>query len=524
MKGTMSVNRSILATLIAGGSLAAICFAGLQGLPIVHAQTRLPAFTPRTISGTYAENLPGMVAMDEATANLVDFVQPGVVHIRSESKRKPDLMGNVMPAMGGTGSGVVYRPDGYIITNDHVVGGFDTVTVILQDGHELPGKVTRAQDIDLAIVKVDAKDLQTLPFGDSSKVRPGQFSMAVGSPFGFDNTVTFGHISAIGRTDQITDDRLNVTRDYPDLIQTDTPINMGNSGGPLVNIKGEVIGINTAIYSPTGMSNGIGFAIPSNTVRMIADKLITDGKVERGALGLLPETLKPYKAKEMGLDGGAIVSNVVNGTPAAMAGIKKDDVIVRVGNIPVKGESDVRDSMLSYGPGEKVQVEVVRDGSHKTYEVTLISHDKLPKPQVSTDKSQNPFGPNFQFPDIDELQKKMEEEQKAKGIDPNTGALREGDARLGVTVSDLSPTLRKQFHVPGNIQGALVTSVTEGSAADKIGLKTGDVIQELGGKPVDSSEALKDAMKDRKWGDQSTIQFSRYSEHTSMSQKIPFTF
>jgi serine protease Do len=277
-----------------------------------------------------------------------------------------------------------------------VVGGFDSVKVVLNDGRELDGKVIRAEDIDLAVVKVDATDLPTLPFGDSSKVRPGQFSMAVGSPFGLDNTVTFGHISALGRTNQIRDERLNLNRDYPDLIQTDTAINMGNSGGPLVNVRGEVIGINTAIFSPSGMNNGIGFAIPSNTARLIADKLITDGKVRRGAMGLLPQTLPIYKRKELGVDGGASVQQVVNGTPAAIAGIKQGDVIVRIGNIPVKNETDVRDAMLNYAPGEKVEVEVVRDKQSKTFTVALTSLDKLPQGRsnaVPPAPDQNPLDP-----------------------------------------------------------------------------------------------------------------------------------
>ena len=524
MNKVMSVKRSTLFTLIAGVAVAGVCFAGLQRLPVVHAQTKLPAFTPRTISITESDDLSALDKADKATADLVAFVQPGVVDIVGEGSMTRDLAGRALPASGGEGSGVIYRPDGYIITNDHVVGGFDKVTVILQDGRQLPGKVTRAPDMDLAIVKVDAKDLPTLPFADSASVRPGEFSMAVGSPFGLTNTVTFGHISAIARTNNILDDRLGLHREYGDMIQTDTPINMGNSGGPLLNVHGEVIGINTAIYSPTGNYNGIGFAIPSNTVRFVADKLITDGKLSRGALGLAPVTLEPYKAKEMGLSGGAKVARIVNGTPAAMAGIQLNDIIVRVGNIPIKNESDVRDSMMNYSPGEKIPVEVVRDSQHKTFQVTLTSPDKLPQPadqQVpqSQGDQQNPFGPDFQMPNLPNLF--GDGSGKGDSVPP---ANRTGSAKLGVTVSDLDATLRTQFHVPTAAGGALVTAVAPDTPADKLGIQPGDVIQELGGKEINSAQELKDAMQGKKWGDSSTIKFTRYGEGAVSSMSVPFTF
>lgn len=522
MNGTKGLKRSTVGVIVSSVGLAAVCVAGLRGVPSAHAQTKLPAFSPRMISGTYTENLPALRQIDEMTANLAEFVEPGVVHIRSESKPGYDVMGQRMPRTGGQGSGFIYRPDGYIITNDHVVGGFDTVTVVLDDGRELPGRVIRAQDVDVAVVKVEANDLPTLQFGDSSKVRPGQFSMAVGAPFGLEDTVTFGHISALGRTNRIRDDRLNLDRDYPDLIQTDTPINMGNSGGPLINIEGQVIGINTAIYSQTGMNNGIGFAIPSNTVRMIADKLIQDGKVTRGALGLAPTTLKSFEGKKLGLDGGAVVQRVENGTPAAMAGIQKDDVIVRIGNLPIKNETDVRLSMLNYAPGEKVEIEVVRNKAHKTFNVTLTSPDKLPKdaPTVTEPSQDDPFG-GLKIPDLDELRKQME---KQGGSDPSKPGLKEGNAKLGVTVGDLTAALREQFTIPSSVQGVVVTSVAPGFPAEKIGIKEGDVIQELGGKPVSTTAELMDAMKGRKWGESSSIKFTRYGKQTAVSQTLTFTF
>jgi len=185
MSNPMGVRRSTYVILLSGVAVAGLCLLGLPKPPFAHAQTRqaLPTFPARTISMSSTDDLASLAKLDEATTDLVKFVQPGVVQIFSESGIHRDLIGNTLPGVDGEGSGVVYRPDGYIITNDHVVGGFDKVTVVLADGQRLEGKVIRAQDMDLAVVKVDAKDLQTLPFADSGKVAPGQFAMAVGSPF-----------------------------------------------------------------------------------------------------------------------------------------------------------------------------------------------------------------------------------------------------------------------------------------------------------------------------------------------------
>jgi serine protease Do len=520
MSNPMGVRRSTYVILLSGFALGALCFMALPKGTLAHAQTKPPVFPARTISVTSTSDIAGLEKLDAATTDLVNFVQPGVVQIFSQSAVHHDLMGNMLPSVDGEGSGLVYRPDGYILTNDHVVGGFDKVTVVLADGHRLEGTVTRAPDMDLAVVKVDAKDLQTLPFADSSKVRPGQFAMAVGSPFGLDATVTFGHISAIGRTRTIPDDRLQISRDYPDLIQTDTPINMGNSGGPLINVRGEVVGINTAIYSPTGSSSGIGFAIPSNTVRVVADRLIQDGKLERGALGVAPATLEPYKAKEMGIDGGATVARIDNGTPAADAGIKLNDVIVRVGNIPVKVETDVRDAMLSYAPGEKVEVEVIRGKDHKVFNVVLTSPDKLPdarKVETPTPEQLDPTNP-FQGLNIPGFGNGGNPARPPSTV-PHTG-----NAKLGVTVEDITPLLRKTYTIPAGTKGAVVTGIANGTAAEQIGLQPGDVIQQLGGKAVDSAQALRDVMANRKWGEACTIRFSRFSGNTSASEELPFTF
>ncbi|MBC8063263.1 MAG: trypsin-like peptidase domain-containing protein, partial [Chlorobia bacterium] len=282
--------------------------------------------SPRPVGQLRTESLEMVKALDESFANLAESVKPAVVHIRVQNSGARNMLGE-RQAIGGEGSGFIFRPDGYIITNDHVVGGFEKVTVILFDGREFPGKVLRAEDSDIAIVKIDAKDLPSLPFADSNQVRAGEFAMAVGAPYGLESTVTVGHVSATQRSNQIPDPNSGRVRVYSDLIQTDTAINVGNSGGPLLNIEGQVVGINSAIFSPTGTSSGIGFAIASNQARLLAETLIEKGKIVRGYLGILPANLKQFRAKALGVEKGAFVEDLPSDGPAAIAGIKKGDVV-----------------------------------------------------------------------------------------------------------------------------------------------------------------------------------------------------
>jgi len=492
-------------------------------IPSVHAQQSAMA---RPIAGISTENMAMLRNLDNSFASLADYAQPSVVHIESKSTHETDMFGQRMGAIGGVGSGVVFRPDGWIMTNDHVVAGFETVTVTLNDGRSFPGTVRRAPDSDLAMVKINADNLPAAQFGDSAKVRPGQFAMAVGSPFDFDNSVTIGHISALGRENHVADSRApNGVRLYADMIQTDAAINMGNSGGPLINIDGQVIGINSAIYSQTGGSMGIGFAIPSNEARMIGETLIEKGKVTKAFLGLVPASLKEYQKKELGLTNGALVMAETNDTPAAMAGIKEKDVIVRIGTFPIRNEEDVRDSMFHFAPGDKVDVEVVRNGKHSTLNVKLgdpVAYQKAnaqKSPQLKDDGGDQ----SMPFPDIKDFGNRPNPFSGTPGPSDEK-PLRTGKAKLGVTVEPMSASLRQQFNIPANIDGAVVTTVAPGSVAEGVGLQPGSVIKQIGSKTIHNAQDVFDAMTNVKWGDSVQISYSTFSNNMTMSRSEKVTF
>lgn len=514
--------------LAAGVVVGALGVASLPRIiPSARAQQDAMA---RPIAGISSADMSALHALDNSFASLASYIEPSVVHITSEGSHQGDVFGNSISAKG-VGTGVVFRKDGWIVTNDHVVAGFDKVTVVLADGREFPGTVRRAPENDIAVVKINANDLTPAEFGDSGKVRPGQFAMAVGSPFGFDESVTVGHISALNRRNDIRDDRAPLgVRTYSDLIQTDAPINMGNSGGPLINVDGQVIGINSAIYSGSGGSVGIGFAIPANQAREIAEMLIEKGSITKGYLGLVPDNLKDFQLKEMGLAGGAIVSSLPNDGPAAVAGIKKGDIIERVGTFAIRNQQDVRDSMLHYAPGTTVPIEVVRGTAHQTlnvklgdaqaYEQKLIQQAK----QQQTNNGDNggmesiPFGnmPNDIFP-RDML-------PRVPGQPNDVPAVRTGKAKLGVTLDSVNDAMRSQFNIPAGVSGAVITGVAPNSVAERIGLQAGAVITEFGGKTITNAQELVSAMAGVNWGDSRTLTFMKFADNAKSTESVTVTF
>jgi serine protease Do len=354
-----------------------------------------------------------------------------------------------MPPQQGIGSGVVVTKDGYILTNNHVVDGADEVKVALQDGREFTAKVIgRDPKTDIAVIKVDSKDLPVVAMADSDKVEVGDVVLAIGNPFGIGQTVTKGIVSATGRAGAIG-------LDYEDFIQTDAAINPGNSGGALVDANGRLIGINTAILSRSGGNQGIGFAIPANLARDVMENLVKDGHVTRGYLGVMIQDVNPALAKEFKLkdNKGALVGDVTSKSPAEKAGLKSGDLILEFNGKKVSDSRHLKLEVARTKPGESVPVKVLRDGSTKTLEVAV---KELPgSEQLAKNEGQN---------------------------SDDTGTLN------GVAVADLDAATRQQFNLPGNVKGVVVTEVDPNSASAEAGLAPGDIIQEINRKPVKTAE------------------------------------
>jgi len=405
-------------------------------------------------------------------APVIRKVSPGVVKIHTIAKAQntgffggPDMndlmrrffgdqfQGRVprhnfdMPRQEGVGSGVIATKDGYILTNNHVVDGADEVKVALQDGREFTAKVVgRDPKSDVAVLKIDAKDLPAVPMADSDNVEVGDVVLAIGNPFGIGQTVTTGIVSAKGRG--------NMGLDYEDFIQTDAAINPGNSGGALVDADGRLIGVNTAILSRSGGNQGIGFAIPVNLARDVMQSLIKDGHVTRGYLGVMIQDLTPALAKEFKLKDttGALVSDVTPKSPAEKAGLKSGDLLVEFNGKKVTDSRHLKLEVARTQPGQTVPVKVLRDGTPKTLQVTVKT---LPGTETLA---------------------------KAEQDSHDTGTLN------GVGVADLNEQVRQQFELPEKVNGAVITEVKPDSAAAEAGLRPGDVIQEINRQPVKNAE------------------------------------
>lgn len=456
---------------------------------------------------TTSERMALLRELDAAFTDVVAAVEPSVVHIKANGVRS----GGMMPA-AGQGSGVIYRADGWIITNDHVVSGADSVTVILPDGREFKGTVRNSGDNqhDIAVVKIEADNLPVASFGNSDAVRAGQNAIAIGAPFGIENTATFGHISGLNRQNAI------MNRGYTNLIQTDAPINPGNSGGPLVNINGEVVGINTSIFTQTGGSIGIGFAIPSNQARFIADLLIRDGKIQRSFMGIVPEDLKPIEQRNLRLESGAILRNVQPDGPAAKAGLKEGDVVTRIGQFPVADQNDLRNALLQIKPGQSVGVQYVREGRQLSANVKV---EAVPADQRSGTRSL-PLSPNQREDMLREFRERFGDPLEIPEVQPretpenDEPPVRQGQARLGVGIAPITAEVRSQYNIPSGVNGVVVTSVEPDSVAARLDLREGDVILEFGGKPIRQPADLTNAMRDVKWGDSRRIKVARYGENS----------
>lgn len=423
-------------------------------------------------------SVSALTALDHAMETLAAHVTPAVVNVTVAARTHQQQMsgrdqdeiqrffgpfgfgdqgpqGRSMPQIEhGLGSGIIISPDGYIVTNDHVIHGATDIRVTLNDRRVLPAKLVGDDPLtDLAVIKINGSGFPSLPWGDSTALKPGQTVLAFGNPFNFRFTVTRGIVSALNRPNPYTDD----ARKPGEFIQTDAAINPGNSGGPLVNAHGEVIGINTFLISPSGSFSGMGFAIPTQIARPVIDTLVKDGKIEHARMGIGINDVTPENATFFHLQNatGALVSQVESDSPAAKAGVKVGDVITELNGKKMDSSGQLQAAISAQRPGNKVTLGVMRDGKSLNLPVTLESINK-----------------------------------KSDETASNSGDTH-GKARWGVALENLNPDLRDQLQLPSDVKGVVVSNVQPGSPADNAGISRGDVILEVNRKPVQSAEDVK---------------------------------
>ena len=429
-------------------------------------------------------NLSSVAQLPGSFADIVAAVRPAVVNISTSSTaahtdrrqwrgpRNPQwdefferfFSERVDPRHGmpqqrkarALGSGFIIDADGYVVTNNHVIDGADEITVILDDGREFPATLRgRDPKSDLAVLKIDAgQDLPYVEFGDSEQARVGDWVIAIGNPFGLGGSTSTGIISARGR--DINAGPLD------DFIQIDAPINRGNSGGPLFDTSGKVIGVNTAIFSPNGGNVGIGFAIPASMVTNVVDQIKQGGIVQRGWLGVQIQSVTDDLADALGMDKahGALVSSVVPDSPAAAAGIRQGDVIVRFDDNDVARMRDLPRLVAATNPAHEVTLEVWRAGATQELSAVIAKSDEQSDLLAATDHDESTDRP----------------------------------ATLGVAVATVTPPLRAQFGLAEDVNGVVITAVDPAGPAAQQGLRAGDVIVMIGQQKVDSAQQVAEAL------------------------------
>jgi len=457
----LSVPAAIAAAFVLGASF----YSG-------HGRVHAAAATPLDNNSVSA-----LTSLDEAMETVASKVTPAVVNVAVTSRGPSEeqmsdqdgplqqlppglrqFFGHGMPQMPGqpqiehgVGSGIIISPDGYIVTNNHVVDGATQIRVTMNDRRVLNAKVVGTDKLtDLAVIKVNATDLPTIAWGDSTRLKPGQTVLAFGSPFGyFQFSVTRGIVSAVNRPNPYSDD----ARKPGGFIQTDAAINPGNSGGPLVDAHGELVGINTFIISNNGAFAGAGFAIPSQIVKATTEQLIKHGKVEHGYLGININDVTPDNAHFFHVQDatGAIIAQVSPDSPASKGGIKQGDVVREVNGQKVVNASGLQVAVSQMAPGANLKLGIVRDGKPIKLELTVGQY----------------HGRN---------------EEAA-----NEGAPGQQKGKIGLAVADLNGEMRQQFNVPDNIHGVVVEQVRPASPAEDAGLQPGYVILELNRKPAQSA-------------------------------------
>ncbi len=461
------IRRSLIALLV-GAAGAALALGAVT------------TFTPDPASIVHADPTPAATRTERALSAAQDLsaafehiattIQPSVVSIRSARRVRADQRGD-SPDFGGEfferffgpggggrdyesrglGSGVIVAADGTILTNNHVVDNADEVTVIMPDDTEYAAKVVGTDPkTDLAVLRIEATNLKPAKLGDSDALRVGEWVVAVGNPFGLSSSISAGIVSAKGRND------VRIA-DYEDFIQTDAAINPGNSGGPLVNLQGEVVGINTAIMTRTGGGMGIGFAIPANMAQSIMTSLIKEGRVVRGWLGVQIQDVNADLASSFDYTGktGVLINDVVSGSPAARAGMRADDIIVRFDGKKVANVTELRSLVASTRPGTTADVEVWRDGANKALRI-----------------------------EVDEQETAANERPAAE---PEV-------SDLGIGVRTLTPEVARRAGLDEEVAGVLVTAVEPLSTASRAGLARGDIILSVQGQSVSSAREFESAV------------------------------
>jgi serine protease Do len=456
-----NLTRRLLAAVVAIAAVASL--ASYEFAHAARAAGAAPAGAPLDDNSVAA-----LLTLDRAMETLAARVTPAVVNVTVSSKPSAQNDGDEpsqdmqqffgpfggtpfgrqfnMPRMPrervehGLGSGVIISPDGYIVTNNHVVDGATDIRVTLTNREVLPAKVIGTDPLtDLAVIKVKGSNLPSVPWGDSTKLHPGQTVLAFGNPYGFRFTVTRGIISALNRPNPDSSDR----RKPGEFIQTDAAINPGNSGGALVNAHGELIGINTFLISSNGSFSGMGFAIPTQIVQPTVETLIRDGKVSHGMIGIGIADVTPDNAKffQMSSATGALVTQVEPNSPGGKAGLKTGDVIARLNGKSVTDAGELQMEVGQKRPGDTIQLGVIRDGKTVNVPVTL--------------------------------------EAMSAATAGSTGGREHGKGRWGLSLGDLNQGDRDQMQLPNSVQGAVVEDVQPGSPADNAGLQRGDVIIEV---------------------------------------------
>jgi serine protease Do len=463
-----SLGRRLIAPMLAVGMVGSLAaFEIHKPVVVAKAAAAEPSAAPLDDNSVGA-----LLALDHAMETLAARVTPAIVNVAVTSKHKADeaqmeLPDDMRQFFGpgfqfnfprrpqqpqiehGIGSGVIVSPDGYIVTNNHVVDGATDIRVTMSDRRVLPAKLVGTDPLtDLAVLKINGSNFPNVPWGDATQLHPGQTVLAFGNPFGFRFTVTRGIVSALNRPNPSPDD----ARKPGEFIQTDAAINPGNSGGPLVNARGEVVGINTFLVSESGTFSGMGFAIPTQIVRPVVAQLIRDGKVSHGYMGIgitdvTPENAKFFDSKD---NRGAIVTQVEPDSPGAKAGLKIGDLITGLDGRSLSDAGQLQVMVGETHPGTTVKLDVLRDG--KTLEIPVT---------------------------LEKMGARDSGEQSASG--------ESGKPRWGLGLGDVTPDVRQQLQAPSDVKGAVIERVVPGSPADNAGLTPGDVIVSVDRHPTPSA-------------------------------------